>query len=142
MYNNTPIYIFMHLYINVYVPFIMLWRQKASSARSQEGPRNKAAAIRGTRLFIRVQDGNSSTRDVAGRGSKQSCCHQDLAPSCSEGFTKDNAVKKVFSSPPQEGLSQEQTPVNGLELCTLPNPLNPSHTRHLQPHICKDKPTL
>lgn len=46
----------MHLYIDVYVPFIMLWRQKASSARSQEGPRNKAAAIRGTGLFIRAQD--------------------------------------------------------------------------------------
>lgn len=39
----------MHLYIDVYVPFIMLWRQKASSARSQEDAGNKAAALGGTR---------------------------------------------------------------------------------------------
>lgn len=42
-------------------------------------------------------------------------------PSCSGAFVKDTAVKKIFSSPPQEGLSQEHTPVNGLELCTLPH---------------------
>lgn len=46
----------MHLYIDVYVPFIMLWRQKASSARQQEGLRNKATATCGTGLFIRAQD--------------------------------------------------------------------------------------
>lgn len=62
----------MHLYIDVYVPFIMLWRQKASSARSQEDPGNKAAAPSGT---IRAHDRNSWTRDTAGHRSKQSCQH-------------------------------------------------------------------
>uniref|UniRef100_A0A803YE09 Brother of CDO n=1 Tax=Meleagris gallopavo TaxID=9103 RepID=A0A803YE09_MELGA len=59
-----------HSPINVYVPFIMLWRQKASSARQQEGPRNKAAATCGTGLFIRAQERKSSTGDIARHGSK------------------------------------------------------------------------
>lgn len=115
----------MHLYIDVYVPFVMLWRQKASSARSQEDPGYKAAAPGGT---IRAHDGISWTRDTAGHGSKQSCHHHEPALSCSEGFTTNNAVQKVFSSPLQEGLFQEHTPVNGLELCTLPDQLKQPFT--------------
>lgn len=114
----------MHLYIDVYVPFIMLWRQKASSARSQEDPGNKAEAPGGT---IRAHDGLSWTRDTAGHGSKQSCHHQEPAPSCSEGFTV-MLSKRSFPLPPQEGLFQEHTPVNGLELCTLPDQLKQPFT--------------
>lgn len=65
---NTPIYIFMHLYIDVYVPFITLWRQKASSARSQEGPVNNAAALHGAMLFVRAQDGKSSKQTSGDMG--------------------------------------------------------------------------
>lgn len=86
----------MHLYIDVYVPFIMLWRQKASSARSQEDLENRAAA----------PNGIGWTRDTAGHGSKESCHHQEPAPSCSEGFTTNNAVKKVFSSAPRKVRSR------------------------------------
>lgn len=131
----------MHLYIDVYVPFIMLWRQKTSSARSQEGPRNTAAALLGTGLFIRAQNGNSSTRDVAGHRCKQSCHHQDLAPSWNEGFMKDNAVKKVFPLPHRKVCPSN--PLLGMNwsyaLCLLILD-NPSHTRHLQTHICKTNP--
>lgn len=88
----------MHLYIDVYVPFIMLWRQKASSARSQEDPGYKAAAPGGT---VRAHDGITWTRDTAGHGSKQSCHHQEPAPSCSEGFTTNMLSKRSFSLLPR-----------------------------------------
>lgn len=88
----------MHLYIDVYVPFIMLWRQKASSARSQEDPGNKAAALGST---IKAPNGISWTRDTVGHGSnKESCRHQEPAPSCSKDFTTNNAVKRSFPLPP------------------------------------------
>lgn len=70
----------------------------------------------------------TAARDIARHGSKQSCHHQDLAPSCSEGFAQDNATKKVFSPHPQEGMSQEHAPAGGLELCTLPNQLKQPFT--------------
>lgn len=92
----------------MYVPFIMLWRQKASSARQQEGPRNKAAATCGC--------SSEHKTETAAQGILQ-----DMGPN-------EAAATKIYQPPaaraspcPQEGMSQERTPVSGLEFCTLPN---------------------
>lgn len=111
----------MHLYIDVYVPFIMLWSQKASSARSQEDPGNKAAAVSHT---IRAYNGNSWTRDTAGHGSKQSCQHHLVARVSQQIMLP----KRSFPFPHRKSLFQEHAPVNGLELCTLPNQLKQPFT--------------
>jgi len=52
---------------------------------------------------------------------------QDMGPN--EAATKIDQLPAVRASPcPQEGMSQEHTPVSGPELCTLPDQLKQTFT--------------